>query len=250
MIPKLKVTSPWGIPLKEGEPRKLAIPEEVLPVFQKLASKYELEIEKVNVHGRPYYYLHVADITPLLTGDPFGAAPEFPFWVKLWEASVILAEHMANLPTDDNRTILEIGAGMALPGIVAASHGHRVTVTDYEEEILDFIRVSAALNGAGEFIECQKLDWLETDSLGEFDIIIASEVAFHERFFQPLMDVLSNHLAPGGVIFMAHAADRKTLLPFFKLCAQQFNIGMQKKRFRRGDKDMEILLTRLKLKGH
>lgn len=250
MIPKLKVTSPWGLPLKEGEPRKLAIPEEVVPIFKRLQAKYDLDIEKVDVGGRPYYFLHVADLTPLLTGDVFGNAPEFPFWVKIWEASVILADHIAKLPPDDDRRILEVGAGMSLPGMVAASQGHSVTVTDYEEEILDFVRVSAAMNRCGSNLECRRLDWFEPEEMGQFEIILASEVAFHERFFQPLIDVLKNYLAPGGVIFMAHAADRETLFPFFKLCSEDFQIGMQKKRFRRGDKDFDVLLTRLKMKSH
>ncbi len=241
---KLKVSTERGRADVQGRARKVEVPEEALPMVKRLIAKYQLDFECVKVLGRTFYFLHVADLTPLLTGDVFKNAPEFPFWVKIWEASLVLAEFMAKMPPDSSKRILEVGAGMAVPGMVSSAFGHDVTVTDYENEILDFARVSSIINKCPG-LKCEPLDWFEPSDLGKFDIILASEVLFHKRFFQPLLDVLEEYLAPGGVIYMSHEADRETLLPFFRMCEDRFKIAMQKKHFQRGDKELDILLTRL-----
>ncbi len=241
---KLKLSTERGRADVQGRARKLEVPQEAMPIVKRLMAKYQLDFECVNVLGRTFYFLHVSDLTPLLTGDVFKNAPDFPFWVKIWEASLVLAEFVAKMPPDPTKRLLEVGAGLAVPGMVASSFGHDVTVTDYEDEILDFARASAIINNCPD-LKCSPLDWFEPSDLGKFDIILASEVLFHKRFFQPLLDVLNEYLAPGGVIYMSHEADRETLLPFFRMCEDQFRIAMQKRHFKRGDKELDILLTRL-----
>ncbi len=241
---KLKVSTERGKADAQGRARKVIVPEEALPIVKRLNAKYQLDFECVKVLDKTFYFLHVADLTPLLTGPVFKNAPEFPFWVKIWEASLVLAEFIAKMPPDKDKRILEVGAGMAVPGMVASSFGHDVTVTDYEDEILDFARASAIINKCPD-LRCEPLDWFEPSDLGRFEIILASEVLFHKRFFQPLLDVLEKYLAPGGVIYMSHEADRETLLPFFRMCEDKFKIAMQKRHFKRGDKELDILLTRL-----
>ena len=246
---KLKVSAERGLTDAQGRSRKIVVPVEALPVVRRLSARYQLDFECVKVQGRTFYFLHLADLTPLLTGDVFKNAPEFPFWVKIWEASLVLAEFMSGMPVDRNKRVLELGAGMAVPGMVASSFGHDVTVTDYENEILDFVRVSAIINKCQD-LKCEPLDWFEPSDLGKFDIILASEVLFHKRFFQPLLDVLNKYLASGGVIYMSHEADRETLQPFFRMCQDLFSIAIQKKHFRRGKRELDILLTRLSRPAH
>jgi len=133
---------------------------------------------------------------------------------------------------------------MAVPGVVASYFGHDVTVTDYENEIMEFVRASALFNKCNE-LKCEILDWFKPSELGRFDIILGSELLFNERFFDPLLNVLKEYLAPNGVIYMAHAADRITLKPFFQRCQNDFQIAMQKKHFKSEDRQMDVLLTRL-----
>lgn len=247
---KLKVSAERGRADAQGRARKVIVPEEALPIVRRLSAKYQLDLDCVKVLGRTFYFLHLADLTPLLTGDVFlKNAPEFPFWVKIWEASLVLAEFVAGMPVDRNKRILEVGAGMAVPGMVASAFGHNVTVTDYEDDILDFVRVSAIMNKCRD-LKCEPLDWFEPSDLGKFDIILASEVLFHKRFFQPLLDVLNKYLASGGMIYMSHEADRETLQPFFRMCQNSFNIAMQKKHFSRENKELDILLTRMIRRTH
>lgn len=247
---KIKVAPSDFVPQNGGnQPRqKIEIPAGVESVVRELDKKYTLDFEVVSVRGKLLYFMHLADIEPLVSGkDIFANASEFPFWVKIWEASVMMANLMASMKPVPGARVLELGAGLAVPGIAAAVYGHEVTVTDYEDEILDFVKVSAAVNGCEDRITCRKLDWLEPEAegLGQFECIIGSEILFHERFFKPLQHVFQKLLAPNGVIFMAHRLERKSLAPFLRLCSSDFHISAQKKKIRAGRKSFEIVLNRL-----
>ncbi|MGC9022449.1 MAG: class I SAM-dependent methyltransferase, partial [Dissulfurimicrobium sp.] len=153
---------------------------------------------------------------------------------------------MARMPTDPGRRILELGAGVGVAGIVAAAFGHCVTVTDFDDEILDFARVSAAVNGC-EGVFQKRLDWLEPDgSLGKFEIIIGSEILFNSRFFAPLLKVFEIFLAPNGVIYLSHDKRRKSLAGFLGFCSGCYDIAIKEVTLHSGeDESFQILLTRL-----
>ncbi len=76
--------------------------------------------------------------------DPLKDVSSFPFWIRLWEAAIVLAEFIAAQPRRDGATLLELGAGLGAPGLAAAAAGYQVTLSDYEPLILDFERVNAA----------------------------------------------------------------------------------------------------------
>lgn len=209
--------------------QSIDIPPHVSAIYRRLASKYAIEFEPLTVRGRRFRFLHLSDIEPLIKGkDIFADISDFPFWVKIWESSVVLADFMARVPANPGQRILELGAGLGVAGIVAAAFGHRVTITDYDDEILDFSRVSAAANGC-EGVLHQRLDWLEPEELGRFDVIIGSEILFNSRFFIPLLGVLERYLAPNGVVYFAHDRRRKSLGGFLRLCADFYDISMQER---------------------
>ena len=91
---KIKV-APSDYISSKGTPKKVEIPVEVESLVKRLNRKYELDFEAVPVNGKLLHFLHVADIEPLVKGkDVFAHAEEFPFWVKIWEASVMMANFM------------------------------------------------------------------------------------------------------------------------------------------------------------
>ncbi len=222
------------------------IPEKVLPIYRRLAKRYKLDFESVAIRGKRFSFLHLQDIEPLIAGkDIFANSDEFPFWVKIWESSVILADFMASMEPDPERRILELGAGLGVTGIVAAGFGHKVLLTDYQDEILDFERVSAAINECDQNTDFSRLDWLKPAELGTFEMIIGSEILFHPKFFEPLLHVFKKYLSPKGVIYMAHDVRRKSLGQFLPLCEKEYDIAMQKRVLRSEDETVEVLLTRL-----
>lgn len=225
------------------------IPSAYAPIYNRLASKYRLGLEDVTIRERRFRFVCVKDIEPLLAGkDLFASVSDFPFWVKIWDSSVVLADMVARLPLIPGAKVLEVGAGLGITGVVAGAFGYNVTITDMDDDILDFSKLSAAINGCMT-VSHAKLDWLAPSAmLDRFDMILGSEVLFNERFFLPLLNVFKTLLAPNGVIYLAHAADRKSLGEFLPLCAKDYDIALQKKVLHGGDDRSRVVLTRLKPK--
>lgn len=71
-----------------------------------------------------------------------------PYGVALWPASIALAHELATRSeTLAGSTVLELGAGTGLPGIVAAALGAQVVQTDRHELALSVCRRNGERNG-------------------------------------------------------------------------------------------------------
>jgi predicted nicotinamide N-methyase len=202
--------------------------EKTQKILKRIRKKYRVGFSPLTIQDLELQVLQVNDLEHLLAGkDPFANVEEFPFWIKLWEASMVLAHVMASMPAEGNQTLLELGAGMAAPGLVAAGRGYNVTLSDYEPHILDFERVSAAANGFDD-IQFRMLDWLDPPDLEPFDRIIGAEILFRDEFFQPLLNVFKKYLKDDGEIYLAHDIRRKSVPKFLELAKDDFNIAVQK----------------------
>jgi len=225
------------------------LPEEEREIYNRIRVRYKLTFDKLKVQDQTIRLLKVADIEEFLDGkDPFANVEEFPFWVKLWEAAMILSYVLASLPEPKGKTLLEIGAGLGAPGITAAACGFDVTLSDYEDIIMDFQKVSVAASGLGN-VHCSHLDWLHPPEMEPFDILAAAEVLFREEFFDPLLDVFRKYLKPGGSIFLAHDARRKCLPLFMERAKNEYNIAGKKQTIHKDGQDITIIVNRLQKKN-
>jgi cyclopropane fatty-acyl-phospholipid synthase-like methyltransferase len=129
-----------------------------------------------------------------------------PFWAKLWEASLVLAHFLGKQSVNPQHHLLEIGAGIGIVGVYAALCGHRITITDINEDALLFARANALLNGLND-LEIRRLDWSDPEETRRYDAIVGSEVVYDRRSYPLLVDFLHRSLAPEGVIFLAKNAD-------------------------------------------
>ncbi len=223
-------------------------PEEEREIYNRIRTKYKLSFDKLTVHEQTIRLLKVADIEEFLDGkDPFSDVTDFPFWVKLWESAMILSQAVATLPDPAGKTMLEIGAGLGAPGITAAACGFDVTLSDYEDIIMDFQKVSIAASGL-ENVNCIHLDWLDPPDIEPFDYLVAAEVLFREEFFDPLLTVFDKYLKPGGSIFLAHDARRKCLPLFMERAEEQYKIAGKKQVMRKDGQDISIIINRLQRK--
>ncbi|UCD86735.1 MAG: hypothetical protein JSV01_02865 [Desulfobacterales bacterium] len=104
--------------------------------------KYKLEVVPVAVSGKRLQLYCVSNwdiFVDKLAQEGEEYIENFPFWVKIWEASVVLADHLVRIGLGKKKEILEIGAGMGVTGLFLGAFGHTVTVTDYEEEALELM---------------------------------------------------------------------------------------------------------------
>lgn len=221
------------------------LPDKAAKKLTAIRKKYKVAFEPLRIGDHELKLLKVTDLEPLLKGkDPFKNVSDFPFWVKLWEASMVLAQMLTTIPPKPGRTLLELGAGLGAPGLSAAACGHTVTLSDYEPHILDFQRVSAAASNLTG-IDYKIIDWLNPPDLQQFDIIAGAEILFREDFFEPLLNIFKNMLAPAGTIYLAHDARRKSLPKFLKKAEKHYEIAVSTRKMVSDDGEMVIIVNRL-----
>ena len=221
------------------------LPEKAAKIYKKIRKKYKVEFDNLKLRDHELKVLQVADIEPLLAGkDPFADVSTFPFWVRLWEAAIVLADLLVAQPLPEGKKLLELGAGLGAPGLAAALVGYEVTLSDYEQHIMGFQKVSAAANGL-DTVQFALIDWLKPPKLAKFDTIIAAEILFRDEFFAPLLKVFRKYLAPGGAIYLAHDLRRKSLPKFLELAEKDYDIAFSKRKLTSEDGDIHIMVNRL-----
>lgn len=214
--------------------------------IRKLEEQFGIENSPVTVRGKTLQIAQVRDIKRLVEkqfsqDDPLAG---FPFWARVWEASIILADELAQLEPDDGKEMLELGAGIGLSGLFAAAFGHKVTITDYDQDALCFAMLSAGSNGLDK-VRFQTLDWCAPALYKKYHYIIGSEVLFNEKLLLPLHELIQNALAPDGIVFLAHDKSRMSPCRFFELAQKDFKIECRARVMRADDEEFHIVLHRL-----
>lgn len=221
------------------------LPAEAQELYRKIKKEYKVGFEPLDFGETRLNLLTVSDLEALLEGtDALKNVSEFPFWVKLWEAAIVLAQFLSSQKFEKGTGLLELGAGLGAPGLAAAAAGCDVTLSDYEELILDFERVSAAASKLNN-IECVMLDWKNPPEMKQYDVIVGAEILFREEFFEPLLNVMRKSLKPGGVIYLAHDERRQSLQPFLHMANEEYKIAASKKTLRSLEEDKVIIMNRL-----
>jgi len=221
------------------------LPTEQKVLFDKIKKQYKVAFEPFSIGDIRLNLLKITDLEQILGGkDPLKDVSEFPFWIRLWEAAIVLSEFVDGQKFAAGTSVLELGAGLGAPGLIAAACGCDVTISDYEEMILDFERVSAAASGLDN-VEFAMLDWLNPPEMKQYDVILGAEILFRDEFFQPLLNIIDKALKPGGTVFLAHDVRRKSLQPFLQMADKDYVISAQKRKLKSLEGDKEVLLTRL-----
>lgn len=206
---------------------------------------YESDMTHVVINSRRYSLLVPSRIEPFV--NPIDTMAQFPLWAKIWPAAIVLSEYVARLKPDSARTMIEIGGGLGLTSIVAASYGHRVTLSEVNPDALRFARASAELNPGGPF-PILSFDWNQPSQIGRFDLLLGSEVVYREEDIPLLAKVFDACLAPGGEIIIAGEI-RRTFDAFFKHMSAAYDISAQRKQMRSDDETITIVLFRMRQKN-
>jgi len=139
----------------------------------------------------------------------------------LWNAAVLLADHMATELGPDyfrGKRVIELGCGTALPSIVASRLGAKVVVaTDLTPGVLNRATRNARRNGCSQ-MTLQRLAWgrlLEDyDQLvGEFDVVLASDLLWVLGSWSPLAKTAGELLSPKGDFLLAETGHDQLPLP-------------------------------------
>ena len=117
-----------------------------------------------------YDHEHVAEALGI-------SSATWPLFGVVWPSSRILATAVSLLELDGKR-VLEIGCGLALSSIVLHKMGVDITASDYHPHAKEFLDNNILRNGLPP-IKFQTGNWeTENPSLGDFDLIIGSDVLY------------------------------------------------------------------------
>jgi predicted nicotinamide N-methyase len=205
---------------------------------------YETEQIPMVVNGKKFSFLIPKTIDRFINKD--NLFDGFPLWAKIWEAATVLSAYMADLPVNPEKKFLEIGAGVGVVGIVAASFGHRVLMSEHNPDALKFAKANAVINNCDN-LEIKDIDWHKPVSDELFDHIIGSEVVYKKSDIKSLLMLFNKCLKPGGNITLAEGM-RETGLIFLKEMGQYFNIKAGRRILRTDDSAKEFVLFQMKSK--
>jgi len=216
-----------------------------LPLFHR---QYETDTADLVIRDRRFRFFVPKSLDKFV--DQEDVFHDFPLWAKIWEASIVLADHLAAMPVDPERRFLEIGCGVGVVGIVAAAFGHRITITEYNSDALNFARANVHANLSADpaaFIEVARLDWNRPQLDGRFDFVVGSEVIYKETDFQAILKLFETCLRPSGEIILAEGV-RKTSLEFFRQVSGRFDISARKKTLRSKGEAFPVILAKMRFK--
>jgi predicted nicotinamide N-methyase len=202
---------------------------------------YDTDSIEMVVRGRKFHFLVPRTLDRFI--DETDLLNNFPLWAKIWEASWVLADHLAARPPDPERSYLEIGGGLGVVSVVAAAFGHQITMTEYNPHALQFAQANAVVNHCPS-VRILKMDWHTPQLGGKYDVIAASEVVYHKRDFGPLRALFDRYLKPYGEIIIA-AEMRKITGEFLHGMQKSHDISAKQKVLRSQDEAIRLALCRL-----
>ena len=128
-----------------------------------------------------------------------------PYFGVVWPAARGLCQVLAGMADEiAGRTFLELGCGLALPSLLAARLGARVTASDLHPDVPLFLGRNLEINGlAPEAIVYRELDWRTPDGAHTYDLVVGSDILYEAGHPEPVARALAAHVGPGGRIVLA-----------------------------------------------
>jgi predicted nicotinamide N-methyase len=179
--------------------------DEAVQILSTTAGDFPLSECRLSVGEREWSVLHAAALVSRGDENHFleDENRALPYGAALWSAAITLAHEVATRPAEFRGcTVLELGAGTGLPGVVAASLGASVVQTDRHELAVHLCRLNAERNGAA-VAECRLVDWADWDDDRKYDWVIGADVVYSHTEHEYLRRIFEGNLAPGGRVLLA-----------------------------------------------
>lgn len=145
----------------------------------------------------------------------------------LWEAAVGLARHLADQAKPlHGKQVLELGAGVGLPGLVARSLGATVCQTDYQADALLLAQWNAQQNGI-DGIETFLADWRTWRHPPHYELILGADILYDATLHFYLEAIFRKNLLPGGRLCLSDPGRPQALDFAVQLEAHGWRIDLQ-----------------------
>ena len=129
-------------------------------------------------------------------------ADRIPYWSVLWDSALGLSRWLVERGAWSGVSVLELGCGVGLAGLVAAAMGARVTQTDLFFEAVVTARENARRNRLSG-MEQLMADWRAWSLPGQWPVVLGSDVTYDRSLHGALLAVLDRTVGPGGAVYLA-----------------------------------------------
>ena len=169
-------------------------------------SQYETEPVELTIGAHILTLLQVKNLERWIDREALlrDETEEPPYWALVWSGAGTLARYVEEHIDCTDQTVLDLGCGPGLTGIIASLKGGQVTFADKKPEAVAFASANAQLNACSRYT-AQQLDFTQDVLEQRFSLILGAEILYDRPVFPALIDFLIQHLIPGGKAVIADA---------------------------------------------
>jgi len=160
--------------------------------------------------------------------------------LKSWTAAKHLANWIdINKDLVENKSILELGSGIGLTGIVILKtcSPSLFTFSDHHSKVLEVLRNNISTNDVKQKSKVYQIDWSDSYCLDNYlndnnpDVIIAADVVFDPLITSYLCEVLNKLLVDSNKSRVCYIActlrSDQTIEHFCKLIVEEYNLKLE-----------------------
>ncbi|KAM9252273.1 EEF1A lysine methyltransferase 3 [Cariama cristata] len=135
--------------------------------------------------------------------------PRLGLAASVWEAALSLCRYLEEERFDfQGRTVIELGAGTGIVGILAAFLGGDVTITDQPaalEQIRENVRLNFPAGSATTQPRVRALVWGRDEGSfqQEYGVVLGSDIVYHPPSFSPLLGTLRHLCGPRSIALLS-----------------------------------------------
>lgn len=184
--------------------------------------RFPLSLQTIPLHPQPVT-LYVPDANAVRTAYAKGEIP-FPYWSQVWPAARALAQFIFSNPAFiTSKHVLELGAGLGLPSLVAARFAASVHCTDVAPEAVEIVQASAGYSGLKN-VYATVLDWHQLPPGLEAGVLLLSDINYEPAAFEQLRNVVTLFLEKNTRILVStpqRLMAKEFIMPLLSHCSLQ-----------------------------
>ncbi|XXG41233.1 hypothetical protein AAC387_Pa01g1741 [Persea americana] len=120
----------------------------------------------------------------------------------VWPGAVLLNDYLSkNVKMLQGLSVIELGSGVGITGILCSRFCHEVVLTDHNKEVLKILNKNIELHSSSAAPSCdglvaEKLEWGNDDDMGRiiqrypsgFDLVLGADIYILQLLFSPVLN--------------------------------------------------------------
>jgi predicted nicotinamide N-methyase len=148
-------------------------------------------------------------------------AIDFPFWAQVWPSAKALAAFMLSHPEYlANKHVLELGAGLGLPSLIAARWATSVICTDHDPSAIEFAQLSVQYHQLKN-VNTRLINWNILPPDLQVDVVLLSDVNYDPATFERQQAFIISFLQKNVTVILStpqRLLAKPFLLPLMNYC--------------------------------